>query len=497
MYSMTNHRQANMFALLLFLSLAGIASGEPQPWTDHVCNVSVPTKKDIIVEQPVKYEIKVQSMCGLLPCVKTRLETRTDQTIKTVIQHVNKLTCCPGYAETPNRRCSPICLDPCGPAGKCVRPNICKCQPEPSESAPGFTGSTCRQFTCLASKRWGASCERECPMECEQNSYCSANTGECVCNPGWHGPNCSLECGPDDNLASGCNFISQMPPIIEPDANLLSISDTNTILSKAQKAEALMLIKDEDNNDENVQRISTSSSMSDSRAWASLASSYLIGLLSVMSLILLVAFFIVKKRYEFVRNELYHSSVASIGSGRSTGSTAGSPGSDYSTSTYYSASGATPPRPSAKNLESNLNFAAATRNILSANQLSQADGKNVLLFSPKTESHLIRSQEAAQQNIYSELDLSKGGSNVATRARALTPTMTKKNSNKEEEDADHVYQVPKRSPSKVDESSDSRVVVAADEPLLRSSDVSIDLGYNHDDDSNIYEEIKPRNGGKS
>jgi hypothetical protein len=422
------------------------------------------------VQKPVQYEIKVQSMCGILPCVQTRLETRTDESIKSVIEYVNKPACCMGYAEVSGGRCAPICSDPCGPGGKCVKPDVCKCQPEPGLLAPGFSGLTCRRFTCLDTNRWGASCERVCPSECSQNSYCSADTGKCVCEPGWHGPNCSVECGPDDSLESGCNFISQMPPIIEPDANLLAAAnDNNLSLSRTQKAEALIL---SDDGRDDVKMTSNDAA----HAWP--ASNYLLVVLSALTIVLLVAALVLKKRYDALRNKVDYACVSSVGS-RSTGHSGTS--SDYSASTYYSAGRAAPPLPMpgllelpAKNLDSNLNFAAATRNILSGEALGQDGAKKVLVLSPKTEAHLIRSQKASKQNIYSEVDISN-------RSRIPTPTLAR---HQEDDDGDHIYQVPKRSPN-----TSTDISMVGDEP--KPNDISLELGDDHDDD-NIYEEIKPK-----
>ena len=38
---------------------------------------------------------------------------------------------------------------------------------------------------------WGASCEQECPV-CLNGGLCDADSGQCVCRPGFKGTHCEI-----------------------------------------------------------------------------------------------------------------------------------------------------------------------------------------------------------------------------------------------------------------------------------------------------------------
>lgn len=405
-------------------------------------------------------------MCGLFPCTKTRVETKEDRVIKTVIAHVNKATCCPGYVETVERQCAPVCLASCANGAKCVAPNECKCQPEPSFSAPGFAGPTCKRFVCLQADTWGSKCDRICPEACSENSYCSASSGKCLCYPGWRGPKCTIACKFND-LSDECQEANSLPPIMEPEVNLL-----DSMPRSQQRAEALMLDNSEP---DDIQIISKSS---DSQSWSSPVLACLIGGLSCLVLILLVAILSLMRRYRSISNELYYNSV----SGASDRSDSNYSSSGSANSHYYSAS------PPGKNLEKNLSFAAATRNILAGVTggagVGQEAGKEAagrmrnmekraLPLVPRVESNLIRSQQASEQNIYSEpISASKNdsaNSNTLSRVPKLTVPVKQIS-----EDEEHIYQVPKL--------VEGNARLPSEKEHLDASDVSISMAEEQDYD---------------
>lgn len=442
---------------------------------------------------PVKYEIRQTSMCGILPCTKVVTNVRMDSKIKTVFEEIEKPACCPGYAETPDRRCAPICLIPCK-NGKCVQPNVCQCYQDPTETKPGFVGSSCDRFVCQDPNRWGSRCERECSKECSATSYCSASTGSCVCRPGWRGANCSEECEPG---MIGCEGM-ELPPIMEPDANVLNsevISSQRLVASNPRSMSA-----------DSITQVSDDESSTSSSGFAHLIAAHMsLNLfLTLVTLTLLATIFLTKKRLNRLKNEIYYGPY-------STSSNSGSSGgnSDYSrnVTTLDSASNMQNRPRMLTPMESdflgkNLDFAAATRSILSKDTLSNSNkssnDRDKFLLDAKLESHLMSSQKSSQQNIYSDIE-----SNLTDRSYCVIQTTipedkmldlnsTNSSNNMGEESA---YQVPKTradlSISFDSSANDSRPEV---NPLICDREETIYDDLNNY--SNLYEEIKPNSPKK-
>lgn len=343
-------------------------------------------------------------------------------------------TCCPGYAENPARRCVPICLDACR-NGKCVQPNICQCDPQPTDSAPGFVGPTCSRFSCLDENKWGPSCNNEC--NCSPNSYCHATTGKCICKANWRGQDCLERC----NSTSDCAE-TLLLPVIEPEANMIP----GSLVS----ADKLVIERDSEGLNGDNDNASTIASFA-------LTQSSIIMFLVFLTSLLVIVLVWQRKRLNQLRNQLY-SSIASNGS------------STTYDQTYYSAETVRslpihqrprmPTPDEANQLSKNLSFAAATRNIvkgLDTGRVSNQNGLcNELIFNPKIESHLITSQVSSQENIYSEIQSNQDENPVCTLrvpqgddpAKPNDSTTLNVNINYSTNDTSH-YQVP-RSPSNAD-----------------------------------------------
>lgn len=430
-------------------------------------------------------------MCGILPCTKVVTNVRMDSKIKTIFEDIEKAACCPGYAETPDRKCAPICLNPCM-NGKCVKPNVCQCYQEPTESKPGFIGSSCDRFVCQSADRWGSKCERECPKECSPTSYCAASTGNCVCRPGWRGSNCSEECEPG---MPSCETM-ELPPIMEPEANAL---DTEIISSQRLVASQARSIASES------MQVSDDSNTSSGGLASSIAAHMSLNLfLTLVTLILLIAIFLTKRRLNRLKNEIYYGPY-STSSNASSGSN-----SDYSRNvTILNANATIQNRPrmltpmESDFLGKNLNFAAATRHILSKDTLANGDTKSAnsrdkFLVDAKVESHLMSSQQNSQQNIYSDIE-----SNFADRSYSIVQTTIPEdrildlNSTKSSTDSadDHAYQVPKiRADLTISFESSAIENKPESNPLIHDKDQSIYDDLNNY--SNLYEEIDPKSPKK-
>ena len=50
-------------------------------------------------------------------------------------------SCCPGFESDGQGHCQAICEKSCGIHGKCVEPNVCRCN-------PGFSGDKCDKAGC-------------------------------------------------------------------------------------------------------------------------------------------------------------------------------------------------------------------------------------------------------------------------------------------------------------------------------------------------------------
>lgn len=450
-----------IIAVLVQGCLIHLVRADTFPTGEHVCNITEPVKKDITVDIPVRYNIAVQDMCGILPCMKTRTETKMDQVIRTVVTYVQKPTCCPGYAQTSNNKCAPVCLKSCN-NGKCIAPGQCKCIPEPTESSPGFVGPTCGRFTCLSDNKWGSKCDREC--NCPLNAYCSASTGKCLCYPGWKGDKCTEECGPSD-MDSSCGDGFELPPIIEPEPNLIS-RDSSSMLGKLGSPASLIVEKEVP--------LEAEPTRSDATVFALVVS---LSMCIVFCLILVA--FIVRKKKE----DPYYSSYSS----RSTGNDTNYSGSN----TYYSSSNPTLRSTGPTDfLSKNLSFATTTRNILlgidtgkSQQQAQQDDQqRRKIAWAPKVESGLIDSQKESTQNVYSE-PMTKASDELSLYATPRSPGdmshISLDISNSTTCDEEHIYQVPKS-------------------PSAKSGERSFEADQQGDNDheDNIYEEIKPKAPGR-
>lgn len=474
---------ANYLLLIIGLAMISPAACDPDPDAPNVCLKSFPVKKDIPVTEPVKYHITYQGMCGILPCTKTRTEIRMDHSIKTVIEETVKRVCCPGYAEVANRRCAPICIEPCQ-NGKCVAPNVCKCNPEPGVDTPGYTGHSCSRFVCLAQDRWGTKCDRHC--NCPSNAYCSAHSGACRCYPGWRGVNCTLEC--DSSKASEeCDESNELPPIVDPEVNLLN---TAAGLHRLQS----MALERRPDSDE--AEISLHKMNGDGYNLNNIVSSYLAAASAALCLFLLIALFVIKRQRDQARNQLYYA--ACSGSERSQSGNS-SASSYYDHGSYYSEPASGRGNDSSDFRDKNLSFAAATRHILRRDDDVKSSElnlpRNKFVLDPRVESHLVKSHLASEQNIYSEIGSntsersSSSSHNLSSTKKPSTTISANTNSSSSDETEDHTYQVPK-SPAFFMSNEITRARQLCPIPEVSTNQQARD-GDGHNV-SNIYEEIKPK-----
>lgn len=463
----------SMTSLLLVATfVASLAMAEPRADSDNVCVQMTTRRTEKRVQEPKQIEIKYQTLCGILPCTKTRYETTIDSKLVPIYENVQITACCPGYAETPDRRCAPICLNSCN-NGKCIKPGVCECHPAPTESSPGFVGSYCNRYTCLAPNRWGSRCERECDCTVNPNSYCSASTGKCQCRAGWRGANCTEECEPSMNCAD-----VELPPIIEPEVNLILGSSG----AEFQRLEALEpSVMGRDLNPDGA------------RSVASLVAAHM-GLnlfLTILTFTLFFAVFWYRRRFNKIRNELYYSTPYSI------------PPSSSSTYSDPSLGGSIQnrprmpiPGPESSFLGKNLDFASATREMLTNKpESTEIVHRNRIIVHPKVESHLMTSQKLSDQNIYSDVDSAFSDRSTSVCPSRLTPitenaTLSVPASVRTHIAEDNLYQVPRSPENQANSSQDllDRSHSRADQSEQAISFYEGTTG----DQSNIYEEIKPR-----
>lgn len=390
--------------------------------------------------------------------------------------------CCPGFTETPNRKCAPICLKPCQ-NGRCVRPNVCQCHQEPTETSPGFVGTTCSRFVCLAVDKWGSKCDRQC--DCPQNSYCSASTGKCLCRDGWRGANCTEECEPSMN----CEGL-ELPPIIEPEINIID----DTLMVPSAKLEALTLERE----------LETENTLA-TRSVANLVAAHMgINLfLTILTFTLIFTVFWYRRRLNQMRNDLYYGQYSS-----------NAPSSDGSSSNYYPTNSSSLYSADGKKMSNrprmplpnesghlgknvNLSFAAATRNILRLDsgmfnneKTEPFDRNEKLLPNSKVESRLLSSRRDSEKNIYSDVksSISDRSNKIIdcpepnTPSLKIIPETTILTINTSSSSDENGYQVP-RSPA-----TRSENLVA---PILRQVALDEQCPNFYGDQSNLYEEIHP------
>lgn len=327
------------------------------------------------VEEPVKYDIPYNAICGLIPCVRYRTETRRD--VRRIVNWEEKVvpSCCPGYFENFLHNCIPVCLDNCR-NGKCIKPNVCKCDPEPTDSSPGFVGATCNRFTCLDDNKWGTKCDKDC--NCPMNAYCHATTGKCLCRSNWRGPDCTQVC----NSTTECDEVN-LPPVIEPDLNSIPTDDIG-------RADRLVLSRDAGIEDDDP--------LSSFASYAFTQTSINLLLMFVTSLLIFTVFRY-RRRLNELRNDIYPPS------GSGSGSTYGSDPSYYSTISNAILRRPRMPTPDeASQMSKNISFDNATRSILKGTAAPIIQGQSTrLILNPKVESHLIASQMESEENIYSEI----------------------------------------------------------------------------------------------
>lgn len=340
-------------------------------------------------------------MCGLLPCDKTRTEMRLNTRFEPTIEEVVQYSCCDGYAETPDHKCAPVCLNACQ-FGKCVAPNKCQCGPEPTDSTPGYAGSTCSRYICLSNK-WGSNCDKDCPT-CPKNAYCSGHSGKCVCKTGWHGANCTDEC----TNSIGCDD-ALLPPLVEPEANVLP----ELIGVTAQRLEA--------RNSE-----APSDDMTSANRIASMLATH-IGInimLTVVTLMLLISLFMYRRRLSQLSQELYYANSYSSGSGSGSGRSIGSTLSD----SYYAAVAAMrnrPRMPTPSECKTQIDQSLLSKNLglfdktidqqllgfggksISATQtVADYPAEHATITNSRSEAHLAASQLLSRENLYSQIDVS-------------------------------------------------------------------------------------------
>lgn len=425
------------------------------------------------MEEEVKYYPTYQGWCGVLPCTKNRTEIRIDSKIKDVYKEVEINECCPGYTETPNRKCAPICLRACQ-NGRCVRPNVCQCHQEPTQISPGFVGLTCSRFVCLAADKWGSKCDRQC--DCPQNSYCSASTGKCLCRDGWRGTNCTEEC----ETSMNCEGL-ELPPIIEPETNIID----DTLMAPSARLEALTLERE----------LETENTLA-TRSVTSLVAAHMgINLfLTILTFTLIFTVFWYKRRLNQMRNDLYYgqySANAPSSNGSSSNYYPANPSSIYSDSSRKSMSNRPRmPLPDesgylAKNVD--LTFAAATRNILrlDGEKFEPLDKNKQLLINSKVEERLLSSRRDSEKNIYADVKSSPSDKSFKIveypqqSSLNIIPETTILAIDTSSSSDENGYQVP-RSPA-------SRSTT----PILRQVALDEQCTFPNGDNSNLYEEIQP------
>lgn len=309
--------------------------------------------------------------------------------LRTSVKEVQVPTCCPGYAETPARQCAPICLNACH-NGRCTEPNFCQCMPEPTESSPGFVGSTCGRFVCLGDK-WGSKCDRDCEI-CPVNSYCSASTGKCMCRSGWRGINCTEECDSTMN----CEGL-ELPPIFEPEANV--IDDTIPISGPASAKLQGRSLEHDILESENAKSI------------ASLIAAHMgVNLfLTLLTFVLIFAVVRYRKEISRLKNDYYFYARPPPPNG-SSGSSEYSADSTYTTYQNGTTRTRTLGPADSDFLGKNLNFNTATRFLVKSQNagVNQSGELDRIVYNPKVEAHLISSKRNATENIYSDIESNLG-----------------------------------------------------------------------------------------
>lgn len=434
----------------------------------NVCVRASTQRKERRIEVPRRIEIKYQTLCmGIIPCTKSRFEESIDSQLVPEYEEIDQFVCCPGYAETIDRHCIPVCTKSCN-NGKCIKPEVCECNPRPTETSPGYTGAFCNRYTCQAPNKWGSKCDLECDCS-NPNSYCSANTGKCSCRAGWRGANCTEECTPSMNC-----FDVELPPIIEPEVNLILDST-----GSAQRLEAI--------DPSALGRDAYGGDNAGSRSVASLVAAHmgLNLLLIVLTFGLVFALFIYRRKLNKIRQELYYAAPYSA------------PPTDGSDSTYTAPSLTSTvsrmqnrprmPTPLEDNFfGKNLSFALATRELLSkAGSVLDNNARSKCVVDPKIESHLIASQKSSTGNVYSNVDSVPQVSTLAlNRLDALPERFPEPQPNIARDD--NQYQVPRSARTNVSVDLADQSQTSADQTISFYAE-----GANSDQ-LNIYEEIKPR-----
>ncbi|CAC5357941.1 unnamed protein product [Mytilus coruscus] len=134
------------------------------------------------------------TLTGINTCGNYKLRQKPDGRYHKVLE----MTCCPDFMEVDNR-----CLD-CpqnsfgnGCNSTCTCDTNSRCHPVTGECLcePGFNGKDCSK-ECSAGF-YGPSCIYEC--KCSRTSVCNTQTGECTCDRGWIGKYCDRSKATDAN----------------------------------------------------------------------------------------------------------------------------------------------------------------------------------------------------------------------------------------------------------------------------------------------------------
>uniref|UniRef100_A0A8C5NPF6 MEG11 protein n=1 Tax=Junco hyemalis TaxID=40217 RepID=A0A8C5NPF6_JUNHY len=110
-----------------------------------------------------------------------RVLYRTEYRLAVRTDYRRRYQCCQGYYESRDS-CVPHCSQECV-HGRCVAPEMCQCE-------PGWHGPDC-SLPCPAGT-WGPGCNRSC--DCAHGAPCDPQSGTCHCPPGWQGPQCLQPC---------------------------------------------------------------------------------------------------------------------------------------------------------------------------------------------------------------------------------------------------------------------------------------------------------------
>jgi len=196
---MKNKFLASICVIILYWGVVVLASSNEDLKIENSAELAE-NAENVCIDQKVKNQIinttfiQTQSVAHNTWCFKVppRCRVYKDKLVtrwreENVTRVVNVRSCCPGFEPDGQGQCQAICEKSCGIHGKCVEPNVCRCN-------PGFSGDKCDKAGC-PDGNWGTDCSRPCP--CRNGGRCEPHTGQCLCPPGWKGIHCQNSCDQD------------------------------------------------------------------------------------------------------------------------------------------------------------------------------------------------------------------------------------------------------------------------------------------------------------